>query len=75
MLMTHTGNHGPLFDLRPDQGRIQGGLLGDTNFIKRGKTLRMFVRKCSILVLNSYPDPLPLLSEILYPPCQIMLPR
>ena len=61
------------------QGRIQGGspggqdppppFGGPPNFIKMEKKHCTCARKeCRISVLNSYPDPPPPLSEILYPP-------
>ena len=40
---------------------------GSPNFIKREKMLRACVRIRHVLVLNSYSDPPPPLSEILYP--------
>ena len=46
------------------QGRIQGG---PPNFIKRGKALGVCARIHPVLVVNSYPDPSPLV-KILYPP-------
>ena len=45
---------------------------GPPNYIKREKTSRMCAQKCRVLVLNSYADPLPPLSEILYLPLNVM---
>ena len=48
---------------------VRPPLFGDPQTSWRGKkTLRVCAQQRHVLVLNSYPDPPPPLSEILYPP-------
>ena len=60
-------HHTKLYDISyAIKGGSRGSFWGPPKFLKRGKTLHTCMRKCRVLVLNSYPNPP--LSEILYPP-------